>query len=345
MKILYAIQGTGNGHLCRALDIIPALREKADVDILVSGVQADVGLPYEIKYNLKGLSFIFGKKGGVDLWQTFAKNKTGRLIHEIRNLPLEHYDLIINDFEPVSAWAALLKGIPCIALSHQAAVLDTASPQPIKKDPFGRFILKRYAPAKTKFGFHFSQINDNIFTPVIRKQVRDLKITDTGHYTVYLPAYSDKKLVKILGNFPQVLWKVFSKHNKQAKSFQNIKIQPVNNELFLESLAASKGVMCGAGFETPAEVLYLKKKLLVVPMKNQFEQHCNAAALEKLGVPVLKNLKTKQYPEIGKWLANDCIVSVDFPDRTSSIIDLVLSTYHQNFPSRETSVSKDLEVI
>ena len=49
MKILYAIQGTGNGHLSRARDIIPVLQQKGELDILVSGIQADVDLPYPVK--------------------------------------------------------------------------------------------------------------------------------------------------------------------------------------------------------------------------------------------------------------------------------------------------------
>ena len=34
MKILYAIQGTGNGHVSRAREIIPVLMKKGQVDIL-----------------------------------------------------------------------------------------------------------------------------------------------------------------------------------------------------------------------------------------------------------------------------------------------------------------------
>ena len=64
MKILYAIQGTGNGHLSRARDIIPVLKRIGEVDILISGKQADIGLPFPIKYKMHGLGFIFGKKGG-----------------------------------------------------------------------------------------------------------------------------------------------------------------------------------------------------------------------------------------------------------------------------------------
>jgi UDP-N-acetylglucosamine:LPS N-acetylglucosamine transferase len=73
MKILYAIQGTGNGHISRARDIIPILQKKGDLDILISGIQADVSLPYEVKYKFKGLSFIFGKNGGIDLLNTYKK--------------------------------------------------------------------------------------------------------------------------------------------------------------------------------------------------------------------------------------------------------------------------------
>ena len=79
MKILYAIQGTGNGHISRARDIVPILQKKGDVDILISGIQADVSLPYPVKYTFKGLSFIFGKNGGIDLIKTYKKSNVRNL--------------------------------------------------------------------------------------------------------------------------------------------------------------------------------------------------------------------------------------------------------------------------
>ncbi|MFD2147446.1 hypothetical protein [Mucilaginibacter antarcticus] len=63
MKILYAIQGTGNGHLSRSMDIVPLLKKMGDVDVLVSGMQGDLNLPFPIKYKLHGFGFIFGKSG------------------------------------------------------------------------------------------------------------------------------------------------------------------------------------------------------------------------------------------------------------------------------------------
>ena len=327
MKILYAIQGTGNGHLSRSRDIIPDLQNIGKVDILISGTQADITLPYPVKYQMKGLGFVFGKKGGVDLWQTFRQNNISRVIKEVNQVPVEEYDIIINDFEPVSAWACYLKRKPCIALSHQCAVLSSKAPLPRHRDRLGKFILKHYAPATAKYGFHFMRFNENIYTPVIRKQVRELFVSNKGHYTVYLPAYSDKKIISVLSRFNDINWEVFSKHNKKLYDCKNILIRPIQNEAFLESMASSAGILCGAGFETPSEALFLKKKLLVVPMENQYEQHCNAAALQMMGVTVLKNLKKKQFTEIQNWLKEDMVVDVNYPDNTQEIIQTLINDH------------------
>lgn len=339
MKILYAIQGTGNGHLSRARDIIPVLNNIGEVDILISGTQADIALPYPVKYQMKGLGFIFGKKGGVDLWQTFLQNNIRRFLREIKRVPVENYDIVINDFEPVSAWACYFKRKPCISLSHQCAVLSRNAPLPKHRDRAGRFLLKNYAPATAKYGFHFFKFNEQTYTPVIRKQVRELLISNEGHYTVYLPSYSDKKIIRVLSRFENVKWEVFSKHNSQIYNCGNISIKPIHNEEFLKSMASSTGVLCGAGFETPSEALFLRKKLLVIPMENQYEQHCNAAALQLLGVTVLKNLKKKQMPGIEEWLNSETIVDVDYPDLTEDIIRTLLNDH---FVSGLSAVNESL---
>ncbi|NAS10574.1 glycosyltransferase family protein [Poritiphilus flavus] len=326
MKVLYAIQGTGNGHLSRARDIIPLLHKKSiDLDILLSGTQADVQIPYPIKYRFQGLSFIFGKRGGVNMWRTYLKANTRRLQAEVKSLPVQEYDLIINDFEPVSAWACKLAGKECISLSHQAAVLAPEAPLPKKSDPLGRLILRKYAPVTKRFGFHFQAYAPNIFTPVIRQDIRNASLSNGDHYTVYLPSYSDEKIIKMLSKFKKVSWQVFSKHSRDPFVRKNVSLQPITNEAFIKSMASSRGVLCGAGFETPAEALFMKKKLLVIPMKGQYEQQCNMAALKKMGVPVIKTFKAKHQDKIRKWLEDDRIVEVNYPDITEQVIELVLS--------------------
>ncbi len=338
MKILYAIQGTGNGHLSRARDIIPLLQEKAEVDLLVSGTEAEVALPYPIKYKFKGLSFVFGKNGGIDLLATYKKGKLKRLYEEIKSLPVEEYDLVINDFEPVSAWACKMKLKQCIGLSHQAAVINKRSPKPKQKDIIGQAVLKNYAPVTAQYGFHFESYDENIFTPVIRSQIRQAQPTDKGYFTVYLPAYSDERIIKVLSQVEDVQWKVFSKHAAKPFTEKNIEINIIDNDSFVESLVNCTGILCGAGFETPAEAMFLKKKLMVVPMKGQYEQQCNAAALKKMGIPVIKNLKLKQVEKIKNWVLFSRTIAVDYPDTTCEILHSILHK-HINTEVQQQEIS------
>jgi uncharacterized protein (TIGR00661 family) len=327
MKILYSIQGTGNGHISRARDIIPILQKKCETDILVSGYQADMDLPFEVKYKLFGLSFIFGKKGGVDLRKTYAKSNTRRLIAEIKNLPVQDYDFVVNDFEPVSAWACLRKKVPVVSLSHQVSLLDKNVPKPSVKDAFGKFVLKNYAPAPLQIGLHFCRYSKDIYTPVIRHEIRNLVPTDEKHYTVYLPAYDDELLMSLLMEIPEVNWQVFSKFCDKVKMQNHITVQPITNQAFIQSLASSSGVLCGAGFETPAEALYLGKKLMVIPMQNQYEQQYNAAALQSMGVPTMRKLKLSNISKIKDWVLSDYKIEISYPDITEKIINRIFEMY------------------
>lgn len=324
MKVLYAIQGTGNGHVSRANEILPLLQQKCDLDILLSGVQADVGVKLPLTYKRKGLSFIFGKKGGIDFYKTLQQLQGKKFLSEIKELPVEKYDLVINDFEPLSAWACKIKQVPCIAMSHQYAVLHKTTPKPATFDPFALMVLRYYAPCRTGVGFHFKQYGDNIFTPVIRREIRNADVKNKGHYTVYLPAYDDEKIISFLKQFRDTEWQVFSKHTKRTYKEKNCYIQPVNAAAFTESFINSEGILCGAGFETPAEALYMQKKVLVIPMKQQYEQHCNAAGAADLGIPVIKSLKKKHTEKVETWLNNKQRIIVDYRDETNNILDLVL---------------------
>jgi uncharacterized protein (TIGR00661 family) len=342
MKILYAIQGTGNGHITVAREVLPILMKRADVDILISGCQVDIDLPYEIKYKFHGMSFVFGKNGGIDYLETYKKSHIKQLFKEIKQLPVEEYDLVFSDFEPVSSWACYLRNKNCIGFSHQAAVVNKKSPKPEKKDLIGLAVLKYYAPASHRYGFHYVPYDKNIFTPIIRAEIREQKTSNNGHCTVYLPSYSDKKIIRLLSYFPKIRLEVFSKHSKETYAVENIFIRPINNDDFIESMVSSEGVLCNAGFQTPAEALFLKKKLMVIPMKGQYEQQCNAAALKMMSVPVIKNIKAKQYKKVKAWIESDARVAIDFPDDTIYIIDEILERHaksKQDIKLPEVSVS------
>lgn len=324
MKVLYAIQGTGNGHISRAREIIPILRKFADVDIFLSGGNSQLKLPFEIDLMSKGISFEYNQRGGLNYFNTLKKLEFRRVIKEIRDFPVKAYDLIINDFEAISAWAAWYHSVPSISLSHQVSLLSDHAPEPTSWNPISRLVLKKYAPAPYAVGLHFKNYDDYIFTPVIRNEVRNLTPRSKGHYTVYLPAVGDKYLIDTLQQLPDVRWEVFSTRTKHPYLAKNVSVRPASNEQFLQSMANSEGLLTGAGFESPAEALYLQKKLFVIPIKGQYEQACNAAALKEMGVPVATSFNDKIIPQLEQWLGQTNHIQVHYPDITEQLIEQVL---------------------
>jgi uncharacterized protein (TIGR00661 family) len=326
MKILYAIQGTGNGHISRAREIVPLLQQYGEVDLLVSGTEAEVSLSQPLKYRFHGVSFVFGTHGGVDKWATFKIMDLRQFWRDMRSLPLKQYDLIINDFEPVSAWACKLQKMPSVSLSHQCSFVSPKTPRPAKWN-YGDWFLKYYSPTTNHIGFHFEKYDDFIHTPVIRSEIRNLLTSNLGHYTVYLPAYDDKILAKYLNQTTDVQWQIFSKRQKTPSQTGNVQIFPVSNEAFNISVASCEGLLTGGGFEGPAEALFLQKKVLMIPMKGQYEQQCNALAASKMGVPVIEAIDESFVARINKWIKSDDRVWVDFPDDTAQIVHNMIKRY------------------
>lgn len=325
MKILFAIQGTGNGHLSRAKEIIPHLLKHADVDLLISGTQSQVELPYLIKFKKIGLSFSPGKNGGIDYSHTIKNLKPFNFAKDIYQLPVKDYDLVLNDFEPVSAWACKLKGKPCISLSHQASFLSANTPRPEKKSMMCETLFKHYAPCSHHIGFHFKKYDQFIKTPIIRSDVRALEVTNLKHITVYLPAYGVEFLTPILEKVKEVEWQIFSKTTTQEYQYKNIKVLPITNNGYLKSLASSAGLVTGGGFEAPAEATYLNKKVLMVPIQGHYEQVCNAVAFKAMGGTYVKNINHDFRVKLNQWLTFFEPVKIQFPDITKDIVNEVLA--------------------
>lgn len=339
MKVLYAIQATGNGHISRAKELLPYIQKNVEVDVLLSGTSSDIELGQPIRFNLKGLSFVFGKNGGINIWKTILQMDFWQLFKDIKRLPLNEYDFVINDFEPVSAWACVLNKKHCIALSHQYSLLDGKVPKPQKKARLSNFILKYYAPATVGYGFHFRAYNSSIHLPIIKKELKNKNPIKKNYYVVYLPVFDDKKIISVLSRIYKTSWVVFSNQTREKYRYGNIIVRPISSNGFNKKLINCSGVLCGAGFETPSESLYLKKKLMVIPIKNQYEQLCNAESLKKMGVPVIYDLNHDNIKILKDWVKSEKIINVDYSESPQKVINKMCIDYIKKI-SNEKLVNK-----
>lgn len=332
MKILYGVQGTGNGHISRAIEIIPILQKFGEVDVLISGRELNTDLPFYAHYRFQGLGFCFGQNGGIDFYRTFKRNRLKRFLKEVKSLPVQDYDVILSDFEPITAWACKAQNKLCMGLSNQASLLSPNASLAEQRDALGKLIIKRYAPCKINVGFSYQAFDENIKLPIIRKSIRNLKVTTGGHHIVYLPAYSEGAIYNFISSSKE-LWLVFSKNIGQAYARGNVTFLPFNIAEFEKAFSNCKGIITAAGFGTTTEALFLGKKLLVVPQKNQYEQACNAHLLEKMGVTVIKSLNQNNVQILTDWLNQKRTVHVNYPNQTELIIQEVLADYiHFNDP-------------
>jgi len=321
MKILYAIQGTGNGHINRATEIAPLLVERLEVDFLLSGLSAELNFPYSFKFKKHGLSFFFGNKGGVNYLKSFRHTKPFRLIKDIISLPVKEYDAILSDFEPISAWAGKKNKVQVIGLSHQAAFYSEKSPRPKRRSRLFEFGMKKiYAPCNSYVGLHYKKYDDNICLPIIRESLMKKSMTNEAHVTVYLPAFSDKLLIDHFSKIKEWSWKVFSKKTDTYYRVGNVEIHPINKQAYDDALCSASALLIGAGFQGTSEGLYCKKKMMVI-----YEQKCNAAALEQMGVRIETMIEDNFHERLSDWLTEENKCTYHFQPNTNEIVDKIVS--------------------
>jgi uncharacterized protein (TIGR00661 family) len=223
--------------------------------------------------------------------------------------------------------------VPSVNFGHQASFHSKNTPLSAKRDWLGETILKNYATATAYVGLHFERYDDYIFNPIIKQDILDATPLDEGYITVYLSHYSDEVVAAQLKKVKDIRFEVFSKKVQEVTVEGNITFIPVSNKAFNQSMIRSSGVITGAGFETPAEVLYMGKKLLCLPIKGQYEQLCNAAALAKsFNVPIISTIDDNFSAVIGQWLNNPAPAKLKLTHSTYDIVQYAIETARQLRP-------------
>lgn len=329
MKIFYAIQATGNGHISRASQLYPYLQKFGDVDFFLSGNNASLDIDLPIKFRSAGCSLHYSKCGGLDYWDIAKNIQPIQMYKDAKSLPLKDYDIVINDFDSITSLACKMQKVHSVQFGHQASFISENTPRPEKRSIMGEMILKHYAPSPKHIGLHFEKYDSFIHPPIIKDEIVQAEPKDLKHITVYLPSFQKDCLEKAFNKIQDVEFHWFLNDVQTKHTIGNITYFPVNQKLFNESLINCHGIITGGGFETPAEALYLGKKILSIPIRNHYEQECNAAALKKMGVPVVYKVDDYFDLVIENWLNSIVIYPKMEANNIPETLQYLFDTYNK----------------
>ncbi|MDP5053268.1 MAG: glycosyltransferase [Congregibacter sp.] len=317
MKVLYGVQGTGNGHLSRARAMAAAFESSdLDVDFLFSGRPADRFFDMECfgDYRVRqGMTFA-NIEGRVDYLRTVLENNYWHFFRDVFSLDLSAYDYVITDFEPITAWAGRLRGKTVISMGHQPAF---DHPVPVaNRDLRTSLVLKLFAPGNVRVGMHWHKYDAPILPPLLHATPGPV-IKKDRKVIVYLPFEIQERVHDVMSRLPEFDFYIYAP-GSEHRSVGNLQLRPTSLKGFQADLHDCAAVVCNAGFELSSECLALGKRLLVKPQERQMEQASNALALRQLGYGAA--IEKLDAATIRAWLEHELPAPhIHFPDVAGAI--------------------------
>ncbi len=302
-RIIYAVAGEGFGHSSRSHLTGQRLID-AGHDVMFVGSQKS--LLYLKQYfadrvkEVFGLSFAFeGER--IDKSETLKRNllklpEANRLNDELFTEHFEPFEpeLVISDFEPFSAWWAWRKNVPFISIDHEHMLTLCKLQHPVR-NWFSRLTASvvtecHYTGAVAYIILNFFRaplrVDSAVLAPpIVRPVISGLDPTAGEHILLYsTTGTGQNRLRETLGKFTGQTFVVYG-FDEDAE-YRNCVFKKRSTDGFLSDLAAARGVIASAGFSLISECMYLRKKMLLLPLAGQYEQIINARYIQELGLGI-----------------------------------------------------------
>lgn len=300
-RIIYAVAGEGFGHSSRAHLVGQRFLDAGHEVMFVASRKALAYLRPIYGEQVKeifGLSFTY-RRGRIDAPRTFLRNLLDAMRSHSGNRRLfkkvyEPFDpdLVVTDFEPFTGWWAWRHRIPLISLDNEHVLTVCRLTH-----PWRHAVSRASATAVTRCvgvgavayvvpNFFQAPLKSGravLAPPIVRPIVTKLTSSDAGHVVVYWTTGTEEaRLRGVLRRFAQQRFVVYG-FDKEAHQ-GNCVFKRASTEGFLEDLASARGVVASAGMSLISECMYLRKKMLVLPLPGQYEQTINAHYIGVLGL-------------------------------------------------------------
>lgn len=322
MRILYGVQTTGRGHITRARPMVAALKARGhDVHILFSGPPLDpewldpLFTPYTTR---RGLTFVT-ERGRIHHLATALQLRFGEMERDIYAFDTTGLDLIVTDYEPVTARIGWLRDIPCIGIGHLYAFAHRVVPV-AGLNLFNRMVMKCFAPATIPLGMHWHHFDRPILPPTVSLEEFRQPAIDGEHVLVYMPFESIKDVVRTLNGVTGHRFRFYCRVRAPGEE-GNVELRPLNRKAFVADLVGCRGVIANTGFTLISEALHVGKKILTKPLAQQTEQESNALALKQLRLASVVTRLTAG--AVSDWAEQPNPAPANYPDVLAAVADWI----------------------
>ncbi len=295
VRIIYGVSGEGSGHSSRSRAMARHLIKAGHEVRIASYDRGYENLRDEFQVlEIEGLC-IATDDNRVNVVKTFTENlkrlpKGHRTLQDLRKLFKEFKpDVVITDFEPMTAYLANHYDLPLITIDnqHRMRYMDYECPSRLRTESqITKTIIRAMVPrpdVSLAICFHRGEATNDrtfFFSPILRKEVLERSPSSGEHVLVYVTRGFESLLDELVG-FPREQFLVYGYDRTEQQD--NLRFCPFSKVQFLDDLASAKAVIATAGFTLISEALYLRKPYLALPMQGQFEQELNGFQLQQLG--------------------------------------------------------------
>jgi uncharacterized protein (TIGR00661 family) len=311
-RIIYGVAGQGFGHAARSHETLMHLkRRKHKILVLAYKQSADLlGQDFPV-LQIPGLGLNY-QNNKLSYWRTLYDNaatlikSTNKWPSLRRKIKAFNADLVITDFEPLSATIAHIEKLPLISIDnqHQLTNSQIIVPKKYRRDFLAVKLVTKsmvwwadYYLFTSFFKTKITKAKSFLFPPIVREKIRKLKPQVKDFVLVYQNSDFDyildelKKLKK--DNF------IIYSGRPGIKKDGNLILKNYHNPDWYKDLANCRAIIGTAGLSLISEALCLDKPYLAIPVGGQIEQIINALYIKKLGygdwTEVLTSAKTLDF--------------------------------------------------
>jgi len=342
---MFIVQGEGRGHMTQALALEQILTNAGhEVSSIVIGTSSRREVPRFFKEQTKAQlqpvespNFYYDRNSkSINIWKTILFNilrmpiylREVLKIHKVREN--DQPDIIINFYDVLGGFYFLLfkPETRRLSIAHQYLAEHEEFPfaKGSKTQKLAFKINNRFTSFNThkKLALSFRNLRSNdpklsIVPPLLRKEVLQLTPGNDDYILAYVvnKGYGEE-IIKWHSRNKKIKLHCFWDNRDYPDGWtpsKNLTFHHINDKKFLQLMAGCVGYASTAGFESICEAMYLGKPVLMVPVKGQYEQACNAedAILAKAGIKarrfnigLLLNYITKKHEastDFNDWLS------------------------------------------